>query len=850
MTRLHRIGVRGARTHNLRNVDVDVPHGRLTVVTGVSGSGKSSLALHTVHAEGRRRYLDSLSTHARMFVQRVPRPDVDVVDGLPPTAAIDQRTSRGGSRATVASLADILELLRLLWARLGTRHCEQCLAPVGAADVETVVEAVRRAGGRRRRVHLLAPVVRRRKGYHQATFRRLAAQGIDEARVDGERRSIDGSTRLARWHEHSVDALVAVASTVASKRDALEDAVRRTLRLGDGALYVTNRDDLADAEFHSTRSACADCGIAYGPVEPGDLSHSLRRGRCRRCGGRGHEETDEGGEPPPCKRCAGARLGAAARAVLFRGEGLHELLARSVQGAQEWLLAVRPANARERAVLAPIRDDVVERLGFVRDVGLDYLTLDRGARTLSGGESQRVRLAAQLGGGLRGVCYVLDEPTIGLHARDTERLIATLRRLTARGATLLVVEHDEDTIRAADHVVDLGPGAGAHGGRLVAAGSPQELEAGRLGVTGAWLADASRSAQPPARRRPETSIELRGARARNLKDVDVRFPLGALTCVSGVSGSGKSTLVRHVLLPALLHALGRVAPEPGEHDGLDVPDGVAGVVEVDQSPIGRTPRSVPATYTKLMGPLRSLFAASPDARAKGFTASRFSFNSGDGRCVDCKGRGAVKMEMSFLPGVAVPCETCEGARWDEETLTVRIAGRSIADVLAMTVAEARPVFAAYPRIAPVLDVMDDVGLGYLRLGQTSTTLSGGEAQRVKLATEMARRRRGGRVYVLDEPTTGLHGRDVTRLIGVLDSLVELGNTVIVIEHNVDVLLAADHVIDLGPGGGADGGSVMAVGTPEEVAAVPESATGACLAARLGTARTERRQSTQTRRRRR
>ncbi len=830
--RLAAIEVKGCHVHNLRGVDVTIPHGCFTVVTGVSGSGKSSLAFDTVFAEGRRRYLESLSAYARQFVEQVPRPDVDAIDGLPPTVSIDQRSTRGGTRATVASMAQVLDYLRLLWARCGTRHCERCDRPVAGTSPEIIVEEIARRAGRRATAYLLAPLVRRRKGFHGKVFRRMAHLGIERARVDGAGVDVDAQTRLSRYHEHSVEALVATAPTSCAGRDDLAAAVDRALDVGEGTLYVAFASDLADAALLSAVAACAGCGTSYGPLDPGDLSFSTRQGMCRRCRGRGVEESD-GDDSPPCKSCGGARLNPAARAVRFQDRGLHDVLALPVDAARRWLAAAQPSSAREAAVLAPVRSEVNARLAFVEEVGLSYLTLDRGARTLSGGESQRVRLASQLGTGLRGVCYVLDEPTIGLHPRDNERLLGTLRALCDRGATLLVVEHDEDTIRAADLVIDLGPGAGTHGGRVVAVGTPDEIAADPGSVTGPWLCGARRHATVEDRRDRSDgpALVLSGASARNLRGIDARFPVGALTCVTGVSGSGKSTLVRHVLHAALLRALDRVGPEPGAHDALRGAEHVRGVLEIDQSPIGKTSRSVPATYTKIMDPLRGLFAAAPEARVRGFTASRFSFNSAAGRCPECKGQGEIRVEMSFLPGVRVPCDVCDGARYDEETLAVRFGGRTIAEVLAMTVAEARPAFAAFPKIACVLDVMDEVGLGYLQLGQPSPTLSGGEAQRVKLAAEMARRGRGGIVYLLDEPTTGLHAADVDKLIHVLRGLVTLGNTVIVIEHQLDVIAAADFVVDLGPGGGEAGGALVACGTPDEVAATPGSATGACLANR-------------------
>jgi excinuclease ABC subunit A len=763
---------------------------------------------------------------------------VDLVEGLPPTVSLDQRSTRGGSRQTVASMAEVLDFLRLLWARLGTRHCEQCGKPVSATSPERIVDRIAEAGRakKRRRVHLLAPMVRRRKGFHRDVFDMMSRLGMTTARVDGVATAVEPPPDLPRFKEHSIEGVVATAALDAKERSALAKAVDAALDRGGGTLYASYDDDLAAIDVYSSTAACADCGTAYGPLDPGELSWSTKAGMCRTCDGRGFRVTDEDAprDPETCRACRGARLSPAARAVKFRDLGLHEFLALSVDAARKWLAATKPATAREKAVLAPVLAETSARLRFVEEVGLSYLTLDRPARTLSGGEAQRVRLAAQLGTGLRGVCYVLDEPTIGLHPADNARLLATLASLRDRGATLLVVEHDEETIRAADHVIDLGPGAGVHGGTVVAAGSPEELAANDASVTGPWLSGRRRTepGTPRAFAKSHPALVLRGVTARNLKGLDVRFPVGALTCVTGVSGSGKSTLVRDVLHPALLRALKLAGPEPGPHEALEGAQHVTGVLEIDQSPIGKTSRSVPATYTGIMDPLRALFAESTEARVRGFGASRFSFNSADGQCPACKGQGRVTVEMNFLPDVAVPCDACDGARYAEETLAVRFQGRTIADALALPVSDARTAFAAFPKIARVLDVLDEVGLGYLRLGQSSPTLSGGEAQRVKLAAEMAKRARGSIVYLLDEPTTGLHLADVEKLVGVLRGLVALGNTVVVIEHHLDVIACADHVIDLGPGGGAAGGRLVASGTPAEVAKTKGSATGECLRPKL------------------
>ncbi len=817
--RLRSIVVRGARVHNLRDADATIPHGTLTVVTGVSGSGKSSLAFDTLFAEGQRRYIESLSSYARQFLPQMERPDADHIEGLPPTVSVDQRTTRAGPRATVATAAEVHDLLRLLWARLGVQHCAECGERIEAATVRQVADALLEefAG---REVRLLATAVRGRKGFHREVFERLAREGVAEARVDGRLVPVAPSPPLARHEEHTVEAVAARIVPDGRRLRALEDAVAAAAALGQGSL----RADAGRGEprLFSLARACPRCRRAYEEPEPRSFSFSSPHGACAECRGSGRireEDAPPGDDGTTCASCRGLRLRPESLAVRVQGLGIADLAACSIEEAAERIDGWR-FEGRDAAVAEPILREARARLSFVRDVGLGYLELDRPASSLSGGEAQRLRLAAQIGAGLHGACYVLDEPTIGLHPSDNARLLEALRRLKSRGATLVVVEHDEETICAADFLLDLGPGAGIHGGLVVASGSVEEVARNPASLTGAYLR-GERRILPPASRRPvpprAPCAVVEGVRARNLKGVTVGFPLGRFTCVTGVSGSGKSTLVREVLLRAVARALDLVAPEPGEHRRLRGHGSLEKVLEIDQDPIGKTPRSVPATYADVMGELRAIFAGTEEARIRGWSPSRFSFNVKGGRCGSCEGQGRVRVGMAFLPDVLVGCEACGGRRFSEETLEVRFKGKSVADVLEMPVSEARPFFAAFPRAHRLLSLMEEVGLGYLALGQPSTTLSGGEAQRLKLATELGKVEHGRTLYVLDEPTTGLHFADVEVLLRALQRLADLGNTVVVIEHNLDVIAAADWIVDLGPGAGKAGGRVVASGTPEEVA---------------------------------
>ena len=929
------IFIKGAAAHNLKNVDVKIPRDQLVVITGVSGSGKSTLAFDTLYAEGQRRYVESLSAYARQFLGQMDKPEVEYIEGLSPAIAIEQKSASKNPRSTVATVTEIHDYLRLLFARAGDPYCYKCGKPIAAQAPEQMVdELLKLAVGTK--LYLMAPVVVGRKGQHKNEFERLRREGFARVVVDGGEYELEDDIKLDKNKKHTIHAVVDRLVMKEQLARRLADSLETALELGEGTALarVFNEKGFDDRVF-SKHFACPDCNISYPEISPRLFSFNSPYGMCPSCGGLGftlevdeelvvpddtlslndgailpyrrdgdsyiwqylenlarqlrfdlnapwrelpervrdvllygsegrrfrmryerdgrvyqfvHEiegviprlkrlyrdtQSEEAREfyygrffrKDPCPACDGARLRPEALAVTVGGNNVADVCGLSVAGALRFFKDLELAG--NKAVIAKeILKELVARLGFLADVGLEYLTLERAAPTLSGGEAQRIRLATQVGSGLVGVTYILDEPTIGLHKRDNERLLKTLCSLRDLGNTVVVVEHDEQTIRAADHVIDLGPGAGIHGGRVVAYGPPARLEKSRKSLTGRYLRGDAYITTPAGRRPGNGStLTLRGARHNNLKDIDVSFPLGTFICVTGVSGSGKSSLISETLYRVLKRRLYRSPVRPGAYDDVDGLDHLDKVIEIDQQPIGRTPRSNPATYTKVFDPIRRLFGELPESRARGYKPGRFSFNVRGGRCDACNGDGIIKVEMHFLPDVYIPCEVCKGKRYNRETLEVTYKGKNIADVLAMTVEEALAFFDAHPRIKKILQTLYDVGLGYVELGQPAPTLSGGEAQRVKLSRELAKRATGRTVYFLDEPTTGLHFDDVKKLLAVLQRLVDAGNTVIVIEHNLDVVKNADYVIDLGPEGGDEGGHLVAAGTPEEIARKRKSFTG-------------------------
>ncbi len=859
-----RIIIRGAREHNLKSIDLEIPREKLVVITGVSGSGKSTLAFDTIYAEGQRRYVESLSAYARQFLEQMEKPDVDLIEGLSPAISIEQKTTSKNPRSTVATTTEIYDYLRLLYARVGKPFCYQCGKPIASQTVQQIVDQVLAlpAGSR---IQILAPVVRGRKGEYRHIFAQMRKEGFVRARVDGTLRELEQPIELDKQKKHTIEVVVDRLVVKPDVARRLADSLEIATRLAEGIVTVSVADG-PELTF-SEKLACITCGVSYPEISPRVFSFNNPHGACPACGGLGtqvdgrsdaalasaegeflgssaryldrrYKETSSSRVREaieeyverlysirPCKACGGARLRKESLAIKVAGLNIAEVTRMSVKAGLAFFEGLR-LSEKDQEIARRILKEIRERLGFLVNVGLEYLTLDRTAATLAGGEGQRIRLATQIGSSLVGVLYILDEPSIGLHQRDNVRLLSTLKRLRDLGNTVLVVEHDEETIRSADHVIDLGPGAGVSGGQVVVAGPPEAVMASPHSLTGRYLA-RELQVPIPARRRPHTGLYLTivGAREHNLKGIDVEIPLGLFTCVTGVSGSGKSTLVSEILRKALAVELYGSREEPGAHDKILGVERLDKVIEIDQAPIGRTPRSNPATYTGVFSFIRELYALTPDARVRGYKPGRFSFNVKGGRCEACEGDGILRIEMHFLPDLFVACEVCRGKRYNRETLEILYKGKSIADFLDMTVAEALAFFEKVPRIREKLQTLHDVGLGYIKLGQSATTLSGGEAQRVKLSRELSKRATGRTLYILDEPTTGLHFHDIRQLLEVLHRLTDAGNTVLVIEHNLDVIKTADHLIDLGPEGGDAGGRVVATGAPEEVAAGPASYTG-------------------------
>ena len=929
------ITIQGARQHNLKNLDVELPRNKLVVITGLSGSGKSTLAFDTLYAEGQRRYVESLSTYARQFLERMDKPDVDLIEGLSPAIAIEQKTASHNPRSTVGTVTEIYDYLRLLYARVGTPHCYRCGRPISSQTIDQIVDTVMELS-EGTRVMIMAPLVSGQKGSHEKLFKRLKKEGFARVCVDGRILDIEEVNQLAKTKKHDIDVVVDRLIIKEAIRQRLADSLELALAEAGGLVSVIVPDQ--KPILYSEKSACITCGISYPEFTPASFSFNSPQGACPNCDGLGwtteldpelivpnrelslregavsvwakrnsmhfieyldaltkhygadiytsfkdlpedfqkvllygsgkqmihfyfergnrrytYQKPFEGVIPNlerryretdsnyireeikqymnfrPCSDCRGTKLNRAGRSVKIDNRNISEITALSVAKSRDFFLNLRLAGKKE-IIAHRILREIVERLGFLKSVGLSYLTLDRAAQSLSGGESQRIRLATQIGSKLTGVLYVLDEPSIGLHQKDNERLLATLFKMRDLGNTVLVVEHDEETIRAADYVVDMGPGAGVNGGQVVFAGTTADLLSHESSLTGQYLSGRKSIPIPTARRtHHQKEIVVEGASQNNLKNIEVAFPLGCFICVAGVSGSGKSTLVLETLYPALIRNLRRERIPAGAHSRVRGVEHVDKIVNIDQSPIGRTPRSNPGTYTGVFSYIRDLFSRTPEARLRGYKPGRFSFNVKGGRCEACQGDGIIKIEMHFLPDVYVACDVCHGQRYNRETLEIRYKGKSIKEILEMTVNQATAFFSRIGKIRVKLQTLVEVGLGYIQIGQPATTLSGGEAQRVKLSRELSKKGTGKTVYILDEPTTGLHADDIRKLLGVLNQLVDAGNTVIVIEHNMDVIKTADHIIDLGPEGGDEGGFVIGCGTPEDIAAINDSYTGQYLA---------------------
>lgn len=927
------IKVRGAREHNLKNIDLDIPRNSLVVMTGLSGSGKSSLAFDTIYAEGQRRYVESLSSYARQFLGQMEKPDVDFIGGLSPAISIDQKTTNRNPRSTVGTVTEIHDYLRILYARAGVPHCTKCGKPIEKQTIDQMIDGIYRMG--EARISVMSPVIRAKKGEHKKVFEDLAKSGYARVRVDGQMQLLEDDIKLEKNKKHTIDVVIDRIKLRKEQVSRLTDSLETALKLSGGLAIVEN-NDTGEEKVYNENYSCPDCGVSIEELSPRMFSFNSPFGACPDCMGLGvilridessivkddslsisqgavkvsgwnlnnmekwnvqrlqavaahygfsldtpwrelpedvrrivlygsggeaikmthnseagsfsyekpfegiitnlerrfAETTSEGTKREiqqymyevPCKRCKGKRFKEETLAVKLNGLNIAELSDLSVKDAKEFLNSLT-LNSRQQAVAGKVLKELNARLDFLIEVGLEYLTLSRSAVSLSGGEAQRIRLATQIGSGLAGVLYVLDEPSIGLHQRDNEKLLNSLKGLRDLGNTLIVVEHDEETMFSADFLVDIGPGAGVHGGEVVAAGTPQQIMACDRSITGQYLSGKKKIPVPEKRRTPTGEIRIIGAQQNNLKNIDVSFPTGVMTVVTGVSGSGKSTLVNEILYKAAAEKINRSIYRPGKFKKIEGLENIDKIVDIDQSPIGRTPRSNPATYTGLFDNIRDLFAMTNDAKMRGYQKGRFSFNVKGGRCEACKGDGIIRIEMHFLPDVYVPCEVCHGKRYTAETLEVKYKGKNIYEVLDMTIEDAYEFFKNLPKLEQTLKVLNDVGLGYVKLGQPSTTLSGGEAQRIKLATYLSRRQTGKTLFILDEPTTGLHTADVHRLIKMLSRLTDYGNTVVIIEHNLDVIKCADHIIDLGPEGGDAGGTIIATGTPEEIAKKKNSYTG-------------------------
>jgi excinuclease ABC subunit A len=830
------IKIKGAREHNLKNIDVSIPRQAITVITGPSGSGKSTLAIDIIYAEGQRRYVESLSAYSRQFLEQLQRPDIDFIEGLSPSVAIDQKTVNRSPRSTLGTITEIYDYLRVLFTRLGKAYCYNCGTEISTQEEENVVRAILSLPGGTR-VQFLAPIVKDRKGNYRKELQEMRNEGFVRARIDNEMTDLTQDIILEKKKRHTIEIVVDRLIVKEGIERQVKDAVETAFKYAD--TIVVNLLAKGEDRLFSKTAACPKCGISYPELNPRFFSFNSRAGACPSCSGLGFEDIDEYSVEMDaerfCKSCGGLRLRREALSVRFHGLNIGEFSRMSVSGALAFLEG-QPLGERETIIASRVLKEVKDRLLFLERVGLGYLTLDRPSLTLSGGEAQRIRLATQMGSSLTGVLYVLDEPSIGLHPRDCMKLLESLSAIRDADNTIIVVEHDEETIRWADHIVDMGPGAGVRGGWIVAEGTPAGIQRNDKSLTGRYLKGDLAIEAPLKRRQGANSIWIRGASQHNLRNIDVRIPLGVFTCVTGVSGSGKSTLVFDILHRAAQKTLrmekDAVFPPPGSNRGISGLDRLNRVISVDQSPIGRTPRSNPATYTGVFSFIRELFSMLKDSRVRGFSASRFSFNVAGGRCESCRGNGLIKVEMHFLPDVYVQCDRCKGRRYNEETLEIRFKEKNIAEVLDMTVVEAVGFFENIPNIRRRLEILEDIGLGYLQLGQPATTLSGGEAQRIKLSRELGKKSTGGTLYLLDEPTTGLHFVDIQKLLDVIGMLVDRGNTVVVIEHNLDVVKSADHIIDLGPGGGDEGGRVVAEGTPEEVSANPRSHTGEFLRSKM------------------